>query len=69
MEQICGNCKHYVRHFVCFNGRFSPIEQGHCTYPRNKYRTAKHNACEYFEGKEHDDKIEVIEIKIKHKII
>ena len=69
MEQTCRNCEHYIRHFVNLNGRFSPIEYGHCTYPMLKNREANHKSCKYFEERKKEDKIEVVEIRIEHKTI
>lgn len=69
MEQICGNCEHYIRHFIHSSGRFTPILHGHCTYPMIKNREADHKACKYFEERKVDDKIHVIEIKIEHKTL
>lgn len=69
MEQICGNCEHYIRHFINQCGIFSPILHGHCTYPMIKNREADTRACKYFEERHTDDSINVIEITVKCKTL
>lgn len=69
MEQICGNCEHYVRHFINLAGFFRPIEYGHCKYPMTKNREADHKACKYFEERHTDNSINVIEITVKYKTL
>lgn len=68
MEQTCGNCEHFIKHYIFMDGRFSPIDDGHCTYPMIKNRTTDHKACKHFtESKKNE--IQVIEIKIRHKTL
>ena len=55
MDKICRNCEHYIRHFVFLGSSFSPINHGHCTYPRLKNREADCKACKYFEERKKDD--------------
>lgn len=69
MEKICRNCEHYVRHFVFLGSSFSPIAHGHCTYPRLKNREADCKACKHFEERKKDDRVQVTQIRIEHKII
>lgn len=69
MEKICRNCEHYIRHFVSLGKSFSPIDHGHCTYPMLKNREAGCKACKHFEERKKDDRIQVTEIRIEHKIL
>ena len=69
MEQICGNCEYYTRHFVNLSGYFRPIDHGHCRYPGLKNREADHKACKYFEERKEKDEIQVIEIKVEIKTL
>lgn len=69
MEQICGNCEYFVKHFVNIGGRFVHSELGHCTYPMVKNRQVQSKACKYFEERYTDDSINIIEITIKHKTL
>lgn len=48
-EQICQNCEHYYHHYIRYKrGRYVPINDGHCVFPRVKNRTPKTPACENF---------------------
>lgn len=69
MEQNCGNCEHYIRHFVYSSGRFTPILHGHCTYPMIKNREADTKACKHFEKRHTANSIQVVEIKIEYKTL
>lgn len=68
MEQNCGNCKYFIRHYVKMSGRFSPIDHGHCRYPMLKNRVIDHKACKYFEEKESDEE-KVLFVTIKTEYI
>lgn len=38
--KVCGDCVHFRQHYVKLGiDYYSPIEYGHCTYPRCKRRT------------------------------
>ena len=37
-DVYCGSCGHFVRHYVWWFGRFSPLHTGHCVHPRIKDR-------------------------------
>ncbi len=69
MEQKCGDCKHYVKHYIKSSGRFNEIDNGHCFYPRLKHRDGKQKACEHFIEREEEPKIHFIEIEIKHRTL
>lgn len=69
MEQKCGDCKHYVKHYIFLSNRFLEIKSGHCTFPMNKSRKSIDKACKYFEKNEEKNEIHIIEIKIKHQTL
>ena len=69
MKQVCGNCEHYIRHFVFSAGSFVPIDSGHCTFPMIKDRTESHKSCKYFEERKTDNKVHITEIRINHKTL
>ncbi len=48
-QQICGNCRHFVQHYVQLEGRFVPLGVGHCIYPRLKDR-AMAETCRRWEA-------------------
>ena len=48
-EKICKNCAHYRRHYILDKQRCTPVNCGHCIYPRIKKREPNRAACEYFE--------------------
>ena len=52
MEETCGVCKHFRRHYVKCGWRYDPIDDGHCVKPRCKMRKAKTPACGYFQKRE-----------------
>lgn len=50
---FCINCKHFHRHYVLgswHHGRYTPIDCGHCVFPRMKERKA-YDTCEHFKNK------------------
>lgn len=54
-EEVCGNCKHYIEHYIKKDDRpgwsmVTPVNCGHCTYPRMKARTPGNPKCVHFEG-------------------
>lgn len=69
MEQKCGNCNFFIRHYIKSSGRFTEIDNGHCTYPRLKHRDGSQKACEYFIEREEEPKIHFIEIEINHRTL
>ena len=64
-ERICKNCVHYRRHYVLNRERCTPVNCGHCTYPRIKGRKPDHEACAHFEFQDNSgdlpDRQEVID--------
>ena len=44
--ETCGNCKYFRRHYIRReNDNYSPLQYGHCVYPRlKKRRTEEHCA-------------------------
>ena len=52
MEETCGMCKHFRRHYIKFGWRYQPIDDGHCVKPRCKTRKAKTPACGHFQKRE-----------------
>ena len=51
--KICNNCAHYRRHYVLGRERCTPVNCGHCSYPRIKRREPDNPACEHFEYRDH----------------
>ncbi len=46
-EQICGNCRHFRRHYVRYaRGRYMALLYGHCVKPRRKKRNIDDKACD-----------------------
>ena len=45
---LCVCCKHFYQHYIYSEGRYSPINCGHCGRCRVKHRQAD-ATCEYFE--------------------
>ena len=37
-REICGNCKHFRRHYIKRDGCYFGLDYGHCVYPRVKKR-------------------------------
>lgn len=37
-DTVCGDCGHFIRHYIWLPGRFSPLGVGHCAHPRRKDR-------------------------------
>lgn len=68
MELNCGNCKHFVKHYIFLDERFIEIKSGHCIYPMNKSRKSMDKVCQHFEERE-ETKIEFIEITIKRRTL
>lgn len=71
MDKKCGNCEHFVKHYVFSSKRFSEIEHGHCTYPMLKNRQTTHKACQHFieKDKSKEEKIIEIDIRINERIL
>ena len=47
-KQICGECAHFRQHYVLSSQRCTPVNCGHCSYPRLKRRTPDTLACVHF---------------------
>lgn len=48
---MCANCRHYCRHYIRnleHSDQFTPLDEGHCTYPRIKDRLP-FDVCKYYE--------------------
>ena len=45
-EPCCKTCVHYFRHYILDRQRCTPIDCGHCGYPRIKHREPNHRACD-----------------------
>lgn len=50
-HKICGSCWYFRVHYVERDGRFWPIQEGHCVYPRCKPRTYDTPACSRWQRK------------------
>lgn len=48
-EPRCKTCVHYFRHYILDRQRCTPIDCGHCGYPRIKHREPNHRACDRYE--------------------
>ncbi len=46
-SHYCGDCLHYRRHYICWEGDFFPLKYGHCVFPRRKKRTPE-NTCPHW---------------------
>ena len=46
---VCGQCIHYVPHYVILDGHYVQTVLGHCIYPRVKGRKIHTKACTRFE--------------------
>ena len=48
-EKTCGGCAHFRRHYIRYkSGRYMPLFDGHCVFPRLKPRKTDTRACEHF---------------------
>ena len=47
-SQICKNCEFFLQHYILDEQRCTPINCGHCRYPRLKHREPGHRACSNF---------------------
>lgn len=48
-EEVCGNCKHFHYHYCGCDGRYHPLNCGHCVYPRMKNRQPGLAGCKNWE--------------------
>ena len=48
-KEKCENCRYFRRHYIVDSQRCTPVNCGHCTYPRIKKRTPDTLACGHFE--------------------
>ena len=71
MDKTCGNCEHFVKHYVFCCRHFTEIDNGHCTYPMLKNRAGTHKACQHFieKDKSKENKLIEIDIKINERIL
>ena len=48
-EEVCANCRHYHQHygFQPWDGKYLPLNCGHCAKPRHKHRRPG-DACANF---------------------
>lgn len=37
-DTVCGNCVHFVRHYIRYASKYSPLSFGHCICLRTKGR-------------------------------
>lgn len=52
-QQHCIACLYFCQHYIPWTqGRFLPVEYGHCIYGRTKMCRAKRPACQHFHPKE-----------------
>lgn len=49
--KVCGDCVYFRQHYIFENGRYSPIDCGHCVFPNLKQREKLSKACKNFQGK------------------
>ena len=48
MEKACKDCGHFRRHYILDEQACTPVNCGHCTYPRLKNRKPDTLACTHF---------------------
>lgn len=76
-DKICGNCKHYLRHYFKEGTHFHPICLGHCINllrrekpsEKNKYLRNHKKGCELWELKEDNSKEQKISVAFMLKDI
>ena len=51
----CRDCTYFYQHYIIDTNRATPVNCGHCRYPRLKHRKADTPACGYFVRREGDD--------------
>ena len=49
---VCGQCIHYVNHYVIWDAHFVQTALGHCIYPRVKGRKIHAKACAHVEQRQ-----------------
>ena len=54
-EEICKNCVHYQRHYIVIKSLCTPVNCGHCDYPRIKTRKPDTKACAHFQYHNHSE--------------
>lgn len=42
-DKRCGDCGHFVRHYIWLVNSFFPLHLGHCAHPRLKDRPEGHS--------------------------
>ena len=47
-KNLCGNCRHFRRHYIKFGRSYQEILDGHCVYPMLKRREALTRGCKHF---------------------
>ena len=60
----CEECTHFHQHYVLDKQRCSPIDCGHCSYPRLKHRNAHTKACIHYIQRE-----EPVELPVRAEVI
>lgn len=55
-EEVCANCKHFFPHYTAVHGHRSPVNCGHCAYPRIKHRKPA-QSCEHFAHKDREREV------------
>ena len=45
----CRECRHFLQHYILDEQSCTPINCGHCRYPRLKHRHPGSKACDHFE--------------------
>ena len=48
--KTCIECRHFRKHYVCINGEYKEILQGHCPKPRLRPKKSDAPACRLFEA-------------------
>ena len=46
-QKVCCTCAHYAQHYRKSNRGYSPVDCGHCSFPRVKNRKPD-QTCEYW---------------------
>lgn len=50
-ELVCGDCRHFVRHYRKWGKGFYPVGCGHCHVPKIKQRVSDQKSCPHWEAK------------------
>ena len=52
LEEFCGDCKHFCRHYVKLKESYLPTRFGHCIHPRVKERRDDEHCPHWCAGQE-----------------